>query len=82
MPKNTDDMEYIIRLLVDMLDNEHVCYNTIMLHLRNSNLCINCMQHFIRCVCTTPGALSTESDASSSVDSTYNSSEITTDTDD
>ena len=66
--KDTDDMEDIIKILIDLLDdNEYV-----KLKLRQFHYCINCKQHFNRCKCDDEE--DEEEYDTSSIDDTYTSS--------
>ena len=66
---NTDDMEDIIKLLIDMLDNNNISYNVVTLKLREYHYCISCLQHFNRCKCD-----ENNTDNSSECDDNYSSS--------
>jgi hypothetical protein len=79
MPKNIDDMEDIIRILVDMLDNSHKSYEQVKLKLREHHYCITCMQHFKNCSCGEKSSDSDSSQSSSSINSDYTSSSDDTD---
>lgn len=77
MPKNTDDMEEIIRILVCLLDHKKVDFEYIKLKLRENHFCIDCNQHYKRCICGTENT-TTESCETSSISSNddYESSEV------
>jgi hypothetical protein len=66
---NTDDMEDIIKLLIDMLDNNNISYDIVTLKLRDYHYCISCLQHFNRCKCD-----ENNTDNSSEYDDNYSSS--------
>jgi hypothetical protein len=51
MAKSCEDMEDIIRILIDMFDNMNVDFNTVMLKVRDKHYCLFCMQHYRRCKC-------------------------------
>lgn len=78
MPKDINDMEDIIRILVDMLDNAHVKYELVKLKLRENHYCITCMQHFKNCKCGDNSSES-ESSQSSSMSDDYTSSDMSSD---
>jgi hypothetical protein len=80
MAKSCEDMEDIIRILIDMFDNMNVDFNTVMLKVRDKHYCLFCMQHYRRCKCDFANvAISSDSDGDSSQHSTededYTSSE-------
>lgn len=82
MTKSCEDMEDIIRILVDMFDNMNVDFNTVMLKVRDKNYCLFCMQHYRHCKCDFANVtISSDSeDDQSSHDTTddYTSSECET----
>ena len=83
MPKNCDDMEDIVRLLVSMLDDRKVEYETVKLKLREYHYCIDCCQHYKRCVCDDEVDESDTSSATSSItEEDYESSEVSDEPDD
>lgn len=49
--KNTEDLEDVIKILIDLLKNKKVSNDEITLKLRENHYCINCKQHFNRCKC-------------------------------
>jgi hypothetical protein len=51
MPKDTDDMEDIILLLIDLLLNANISHEYIKNKFNEFHYCITCMQHFNRCKC-------------------------------
>ena len=71
MVKNTEDMEDIIKLLIDLLDNVDIKYDVVTLKLREYHYCIKCMQHFRGCKCE---FVSSSSSSSSEELSDYESS--------
>lgn len=78
MPKSCQDMEDIIRILIDMLYAKNVEFDTIMDTVRKAHYCIFCMQHYKGCDCDfSKVAISSDSECehSSSVDDDYTSSE-------
>ena len=81
MPKNCDDMEDIVRLLVSMLDDKRVEYENVKLKLREYHYCIDCCQHYKRCVCDMNDT-SESGSSTSSITEDYESSEISDDPDD
>ena len=81
MTKSCEDMEDIIRILIDMFDNMNVDFNTVMLKVRDKHYCLFCMQHYRHCKCDFANvAISSDSEsehssANSSTDEDYTSSE-------
>lgn len=75
MNKNTEDLEDIIKLLVDILENKNISREYIRMQLREYHYCFDCMQHFNRCSCDCNSSSSSEclSDYTSSNDEDYNS---------
>lgn len=51
MTKSCEDMEDIIRILIDILDNMNIDFNTVMLKVRDKHYCLFCMQHYRHCKC-------------------------------
>ena len=51
MQKDTDDMEDIIKLLIDLLSNQNISREYITNKLNEFHYCIKCLQHFNRCKC-------------------------------
>ncbi len=84
MPKSCQDMEDIIRILIDMLYAKNVEFDTIMDTVRKAHYCIFCMQHYKGCDCDfSKVAISSDSEcsnhstrSSSSIDDDYTSSEL------
>ena len=76
MPKDTDDMEDIILLLIDLLLNANISHEYIKSKFNEFHYCITCMQHFNRCKCDIDNDISDNdmSDISSICDD-YTSSE-------
>ncbi len=72
MPKDTDDMEDIIKLLMDLLLNANISYDYIKNKFNQFHYCIKCMQHFNRCHCDIE---EDNSDIESSVYDDYTSSD-------
>ncbi len=81
MPKNCDDMEDIIRLLVSLLDDKRVDYETVKLKLREYHYCVDCCQHYKRCICDENENSESES-STSSITEDYESSEVSDEPDD
>lgn len=79
MPKSCQDMEDIIRILIDMLYAKNVEFDTIMDTVRKAHYCIFCMQHYKGCNCDfSKVAISSDSESGKStvsVDDDYTSSE-------
>ena len=79
MPKSCQDMEDIIRILIDMLYAKNVEFDTIMDTVRKAHYCIFCMQHYKGCDCDfSKVAISSDSECSNhstSIDDDYTSSE-------
>ena len=79
MPKSCQDMEDIIRILIDMLYAKNVEFDTIMDTVRKAHYCIFCMQHYKGCDCDfSKVAISSDSESGKStvsVDDDYTSSE-------
>ena len=78
MPKDTDDMEDIIKLLTDLLLNANISKEYIKTKLNEFHYCINCMQHFNRCHCDMDednDAINNSSDTDSNKSYNYTSSE-------
>ena len=81
MTKSCEDMEDIIRILIDMFDNMNVDFNTIMMKVRDKHYCLFCMQHYRRCKCDFANvAISSDSEnnnssVNSTTDEEYTSSE-------
>jgi hypothetical protein len=83
MPKSCQDMEDIIRILIDMLYAKNVEFDTIMDTVRKAHYCIFCMQHYKGCDCDfSKVAISSDSEcehssnhSTVSVDDDYTSSE-------
>ena len=67
--KNSEDLEDIIKVLIDLLEEKNVSLDKITLRLRENHYCINCKQHFNRCKCD-------ESESPDSSESESNSSYI------
>ncbi len=84
MPKSCQDMEDIIRILIDMLYAKNVEFDIIMDTVRKAHYCIFCMQHYKGCDCDfSKVAISSDSEcsnhstrSSSSIDDDYTSSEL------
>jgi hypothetical protein len=51
MNKDIEDLEDIIRILIDMLINNNVSKDTIVLELRKYHYCFDCRNHFRGCKC-------------------------------
>lgn len=79
MPKSCQDMEDIIRILIDMLYAKNVEFDTITDTVRKAHYCIFCMQHYKGCDCDfSKVAISSDSECSNhstSIDDDYTSSE-------
>ena len=79
MTKSCEDMEDIIRILIDMFDNMNVDFNTVMIKVRDKHYCLFCMQHYRRCKCDFANvAISSDSEDNSlhsTEDEDYTSSE-------
>ncbi len=67
--KNSEDLEDIIKVLIDLLEEKNVSLDKITLRLRENHYCINCKQHFNRCKCD-----ESESPDSSDLDSSEDDS--------
>ncbi len=85
MSKNINDMEDIIKLLIDLLHNESISFQELKKTVAEHHYCLLCKQHFNRCKCDNSPSPSnsdvdseSESDnlsvSSSEVDSKYSSS--------
>ncbi len=67
MNRDLEDLEDIIRILIDMLIINNVSKETIILELRKYHYCFDCRNHFRGCKCN-------ESSESDYVDDDYTSS--------
>jgi hypothetical protein len=84
MSKNIDDLEDIIKILIDLLHNENMSYHIIKRKIAEFHYCLICKQHFNRCKCSlersrsrSPSPTSMDSNenvSSSEVDDSYSSS--------
>ncbi len=75
--KNPEDLQDIIKILIDLLKDKKISNDEITLKLRENHYCINCHQHFNRCKCDdseSPSDSESESDSESISDS-YESTE-------
>ncbi len=70
MNKDIEDLEDIVRILIDMLIDNNVSKETIVLELRKYHYCFDCRNHFRGCKC----GESSEEDTSK--DTNYTSSEV------
>ncbi len=75
MPKNIDDMENIIHVLVEILDEKRVDYDRVKMKLREHHYCIDCCQHYKRCICDQDVDTS-DTGSTSSITEDYESSEV------
>jgi hypothetical protein len=67
--KNSEDLEDIIKVLIDLLEEKNISLDKITLRLRENHYCINCKQHFNRCKCDeseSPDSSDSESESNSS----------------
>jgi hypothetical protein len=62
MNKDIEDLEDIVRILIDMLINNNVSKETIVLELRKYHYCFDCRNHFRGCKCNESSELSEEND--------------------
>ncbi len=62
MNKDIEDLEDIVRILIDMLINNNVSKETIVLELRKYHYCFNCRNHFRGCKCDESSEESENSD--------------------
>ena len=62
MNKDIEDLEDIVRILIDMLINNNVSKETIVLELRKYHYCFDCRNHFRGCKCDESSKLSEESE--------------------
>ncbi len=67
MNKDLEDLEDIIRILIDMLITNNVSKETIILELRKYHYCFDCRNHYRGCKCN-------ESSESENIDDNYTSS--------
>ncbi len=67
MNRDLEDLEDIIRILIDMLITNNVSKETIILELRKYHYCFDCRNHYKGCKCN-------ESSESENVDDNYTSS--------
>uniref|UniRef100_A0A6C0HVJ3 Uncharacterized protein n=1 Tax=viral metagenome TaxID=1070528 RepID=A0A6C0HVJ3_9ZZZZ len=67
MNRDMEDLEDIIRILIDMLIINNVSKETIILELRKYHYCFDCRNHFRGCKCN-------ESSESDNIDDNYTSS--------
>jgi hypothetical protein len=71
--KNTEDLEDVIKILIDLLKDKKISHDEITLKLRENHYCINCKQHFNRCKCDESESPSDLSDSSESPSDSYES---------
>jgi hypothetical protein len=70
-----EDLEDIIRILVNMLERKNISKDTIKLELRIYHYCYDCMNHYRGCKCDeTPDNLLYDESKSESYDDDYTSS--------
>ncbi len=67
MNRDLEDLEDIIRILIDMLITNNVSKETIVLELRKYHYCFDCRNHYRGCKCN-------ESSESENIDDNYTSS--------
>ena len=68
-----DDLEDIIKILIDILENNNISKDVIRLELRKYHYCYDCLNHYRGCKCD---EISNNSlNESSSYDDNYTSSE-------
>jgi hypothetical protein len=72
-----EDLEDIIKILIDLLKMNKLTHDFIKLELRQYHYCYDCMNHFRSCKCgEDTSSISSNNDSSSdSVDDNYTSSE-------
>ena len=71
---NIEDLEDIIRILIDMLINNNVSKEEITLKLREYHYCFDCKNHYRGCKCN--------EESSDEIDDNYSSSIYSDDIDD
>ncbi len=67
MNRDIEDLEDIIRILIDMLIINNISKDNIILELRKYHYCFNCRNHYRGCKCN-------ESSESDNIDDNYTSS--------
>ncbi len=61
---NTEDLEDIIKILIDLFNNEGLSFEELKAKVAEQHFCLSCKKHFNRCKCDTSPS-PTNSDVSS-----------------